>query len=138
MNIALYTTVCLFCLMLPAWAAGEMDAGIASFNKHDYRSALVHFTAALKADPNNCNALYYEAVTLQQLNEMNLAKQAYATIVIKYPGTEAARNAQTALNYLNPAFLKKFQQQVASAARSASINGDGSLSASGGLGFRSG
>ena len=107
--------------------ANEMDAGIACFGKHDYRSALAHFTAALTADPNNCNALYYEAVTLHQLKEMKLAKQAYATVITRYPGTEAARNAQAALNYLNPTFLKQFQQQVVSAARSS-----GSVSAAGG------
>ena len=121
-NRLLSIAVLLFVICQSAvWASGDMDAGIASFGKHDYRAALTHFTAALKADPNDCDALYYEAITLHKLNEMNLAKQAYATIILRYPGTQAARNSQAALNYLNPAYLKKFQQQVASAS-------DGSVS----------
>ncbi len=108
------------CLLPAAIAAGELESGMACFQKHDYKAALAHFNQALRENANDCNALYYEAITLHQLNQLPLAEKAYAAVILRFPNSEAARNSQKALSYLNPSYLKTFNQQIGSASRASS------------------
>ncbi len=91
-------------------ASSEMDTGMALFKKHEYKAALRHFIQEVKMNPNDCNALYYEAVTFHQLKDVDQAKLVYLKIMKGFPGTPAAVNANAALMYLDPVYAKQHQQ----------------------------
>lgn len=93
-------------------AATEMDKGLQFFAKKDYKNALPHFVKAANKNAKDSSALYYEAVTYHQLNDINLAKSAYYQVLHNFPGTPAASNAHLALLYLDPVYAKRFRQQT--------------------------
>ncbi len=118
-SFILYSICLVLCqfsyLCLPTLAVTEMDKGIALYNKGDYHNALNHFVLTLRNNPNDANALYYQGLTFHHMKEFSLAKQSYSLCIKRCPNTPAAKSAQAALTYLDPAYYKNMQQQAAAA-----------------------
>jgi clan AA aspartic protease (TIGR02281 family) len=91
----------------------EMQTGMAFFNKKDYKNALPHFVQALKNNPRDYNALYFEAVTLHQLKKLESAKVVYRKVLNDFPDTPAAKNAHAALMYIDPNYARSYQLKMA-------------------------
>jgi clan AA aspartic protease (TIGR02281 family) len=89
----------------------EFDQGVDAFRQKDYRAALDHFDNVVKANPYNCNAMYYKGVVMAKLGLKNQAVVQYATLIKYYPNTEAAKDAEAALAILNPGYLKQLKPQ---------------------------
>jgi predicted aspartyl protease len=108
---------------LPAPAASpDFAAGVASFKKHDFKGALQSFDNAIRKNPNDCNALYYKAVCLAQLGRTAEAKYIYAVLIKSYSSTDAGRNAESAMAYLDPSYLRQLKGQTSSSGgRSSSL-----------------
>jgi clan AA aspartic protease (TIGR02281 family) len=106
----------------------EFDLGAASYKNRDFKSASVHFDNALRRNPNDYNALYYKAACLTQLGKPTEAKYAYAVLIKSFPQTSAARNAEAAMAYLDPTYLRqlKGQSNVTGRASSSDTSGGGS------------
>jgi len=86
---------------LPAAADDQYAEGALAYQKKQYGEALIHFNRALQTNPGNSNALYYKAVSLAQLGQQAEAKKIYIDILSRFAGSDAARGAQTAMNYLD-------------------------------------
>ena len=113
-RLLLLIFVVLSCRLPAAIGQSELELGTGCFKNRDYKTALIHFNKALKADPDDCNSLYYEAITLHKLGELELAKKAYAAVIMRFPNTQAAQNSQKALAYLSSSYLSNFKQQILS------------------------
>src|SRR5271168_3676779 len=87
-------------------STSEFDLGVSDFGKKEYKTALSHFDNAIKANPRDCNAIYYKALVLTRLGMSQQAQMQYGVLVRSFPGTEAARNAEIALATLNPRYLQ--------------------------------
>ncbi len=90
------------CSMLPVSADDAFNKGVGTFNKRDYKSALIQFEAIVKREPRNAYALYYVAICNQYLGKPEVARKQYRDIVDKFPGTSAARMSETALGLQPP------------------------------------
>jgi clan AA aspartic protease (TIGR02281 family) len=102
---------CMFSLSPKVCASPEFDQGVAAFRKNDFNGALTLFQKALRANPNDSNAIYYKAVTFSKLGQTNEAKRCYAILIQSYPGTPAGVNAATAMAYIDPAYLRQLSPQ---------------------------
>jgi len=102
-----------FALSSTAALAGntEYDLGVTCYRSRDYQSGNYHFDNALKRNPNDYNALYYKAVCLTQLGKPDQAKAAYAILIKSFPQTAAAKNAEAAMAYLDPTYLRQLKGQ---------------------------
>lgn len=89
-------------LLLPVSAQGAFEKGVALFNKRDYKTALVQFEGIVKKEPKHSTALYYVAICNQYLGKMEAARANYKKILEQFPGTMAARQAETALGLQAP------------------------------------
>src|SRR5277367_1384625 len=101
------TVLCLIasstrCLALTS----EFDLGVSDFGKKDYKTALSHFDNAILLNPRDYNAIYYKAVVLTRLGMGQEAQKQYGVLIKYFPGTPAAKNAETALSVLNPRYLQ--------------------------------
>ncbi len=86
----------------PAWADDAFTKGVNTFNKRDYKSALVQFEAIVKREPRNAYAVYYVAICNQYLGKPEVARKLYRNLVDNFPGTSACRMAETALGLQPP------------------------------------
>jgi predicted aspartyl protease len=94
---------------IPSAHAADVDEYALSaslYKKKHFREALTHIDKALTTRPNDSNVLYYKAVILTQLNNPTEAKKIYGELFVNFPNTDAARNSEIALNYLDPNYLK--------------------------------
>ena len=77
------------------------NAGVKLYTQKDYRSAAQQFEAAMKAAPNNPDAIYYCALCAQLSNNRARAKQLFQYLSQRFPQSRVGPLAQTALNQLN-------------------------------------
>jgi predicted aspartyl protease len=127
-------------LQVSALAANpEFTLGVSSYKKRDYASANQHFDNALKQNRNDYNSLYYKALCLAQLGKTTEAKYIYAVLIKSFPSTDAARNAEAAMAYLDPTYLRQLRGQSAPAGSTSSTASiSSSLQSYGGGGGSSG
>lgn len=100
-------SVYLICPM--AFAETEAELGIRCYEKKDFKGALSHFNKTLKADPSDYNALYYSAIIYHRTGSTAQAKANYGKLIELYPSTDAAKNAISALRYIDPKFAARFK-----------------------------
>jgi hypothetical protein len=92
----------------------EYAVSTSLYKKKHYREALMHIDKALAASPRDSRVIYYKALILTQLGSPD-SKKIYADLIMEYPGTEAAKNAEIALNYIDPNYMKVQQPPPAKA-----------------------
>ncbi|MBI2811471.1 MAG: hypothetical protein HYX67_11680 [Candidatus Melainabacteria bacterium] len=59
-------------------------AGVQSYQKGDYKKAYGYFAAAGKNNPYDADNIYYQAMTLQRLNNNKEAVKLYASLVSNF------------------------------------------------------
>jgi len=107
----------------------EFDLGVASYKNRDFKSAMLHFDYALQRSRNDYNALYYKAACLTQLGKPTEAKYIYAVLIKSFPSTSAARNAEAAMAYLDPTYLRQLKGLSSATSRPSSSDTAGGASA---------
>jgi clan AA aspartic protease (TIGR02281 family) len=122
--ILLGAVVLALCGTAVSAANTEFDLGVASYKKRDFKSASFYFDNALKRNRNDYNALYYKAACLTQLGKPTEAKYIYAVLIKSFPSTDAARNAESAMAYLDPTYLRQLKGQSPATSRSSSSSSD--------------
>jgi clan AA aspartic protease (TIGR02281 family) len=95
---------------LPASAEPNFDNGVEMYNKKDYRKAAVYFGQAIRLNPSDPNPIYYHALSCQALGDKPSAIRDYASIVSHFPGSQAGQLAATALQRLDPSYLRQLQR----------------------------
>lgn len=104
-----------------AFASAAFDAGVQAFNQKDYRTAYGYFELALKSSPKDLNTLYYDALSLHQLNLSAAAIKRYEQIIEIDPQSQAAALAQGALKTLRGGAVGAAKTGAASASRTAAV-----------------
>lgn len=94
--IVLCVTACMCCA--PALADGlYFDAGVAAFGKGDYKSASEYMDLHIKEDPQDSMALYYLALSYQQLGDNQKYQNSIARVLKQFPKSKAATMAKAHL-----------------------------------------
>ncbi len=88
-----------------AWADPYAD-GIEFYQKRNYSRAASCFETVLVRSPEQTNAMYYAALSYQQLRNNPRAVELYTTLATRYPSSQAGRNAILALRSLAPGALR--------------------------------
>jgi len=125
---AIFLTILLSCPI--ALADSDLETGIQCYKKQDLNNALIHFQKALKANPNEYTALYYSGIIYHRLGSTEQAEKSYGRLIQLYPDSSAAKNAATALAYLDPKYLHRIQATTTSSSkttRTSSNNGQSLL-----------
>ncbi len=115
-----FLLVCIACLLaapLKVFAATDMEIGVALYNKGNYKDALDHFNLTLRKNPNDYNAMYYEASTFYHLKQADTAAHYFRLIVDRFPTTVAGQNSLAALSKLDPAYYQKVLLKARKASR---------------------
>lgn len=115
---AAYLTGVIF-LVVPIPAAAEHQPsldGINAYQRKDYKEAIRQLQTALKANPYDYTSIYYLALSYQQSGDTKNAKLEYGRLIDKFGYTSAAKNAQVALSYLDPSYLKQLLRRNPGAA----------------------
>lgn len=99
-------------LFFPSTTAGadpELDAGIRHFRAKNFAKALPFLQQAVRLNPSDPNAIYYEAACYQCLGDMSRAAKLYAILVQNYPHSEAGKLAYVAGCRIDPRFGRLHQ-----------------------------
>ncbi len=80
--------------------------GVQAYNQKKYADALTDFEKELKSSPNNSNALYYEALTLQAMSDYANALKYYQKIIELNTDKNAVNYAKMAVKQLSGLSLK--------------------------------
>jgi clan AA aspartic protease (TIGR02281 family) len=83
------------------------DGGIALYKKKEFKQALPYFNQAMSNAPLDANALYYYAITLQNLGDRKSAIKGYARLLSQFPDSQARRLAVAALSSLDPEYCRQ-------------------------------
>jgi predicted aspartyl protease len=84
--------------LYPIWAADDCFArGVREYQNQNFAKAASIFEQCLAKQTNNSELYYYAAITYQRLGNFKKAQAAYQTVVKRFPGSQAAALAQTAL-----------------------------------------
>jgi predicted aspartyl protease len=83
------------------------EAGMQFLQKKDYKKALAYFTATLREDPYNTNAMYYQALSLQSMGDRKNAIVGYARLVSQFPTSRVGPLATKGLMELDPAYCRQ-------------------------------
>jgi len=75
--------------------------GYDNYNNEEYIAAIPNLNRAYKYNENNGDALFYLATAYRRSGDEVKAKELYAEVMDKYPGTERASRAQTYLAEMN-------------------------------------
>ncbi|HIF03244.1 MAG TPA: hypothetical protein EYQ84_08115 [Nitrospinaceae bacterium] len=67
--------------------------GIASWNKKDYKGALMHFSAASKIDGSSGEIHFNEAISYDKLNKHGVAKKHFGVALKKAGANEKLKNS---------------------------------------------
>ncbi len=86
-------------------------AGVQSYQKGDYKKAYGYFTAAGKNNPYDSDNIYYQAMTLQRLNNNKEAVKLYASLVSNFSYSNAGKLAAGALNRLDPEYYNQLTKR---------------------------
>lgn len=98
-------------------------AGVQSYQKGDYKKAYSYFSAAGKNNPYDADNIYYQAMTLQRLNNNKEAVKLYASLVSNFSYSNAGKLAAGALNRLDPEYYNQLtkRNQSPTSGRSANV-----------------
>jgi clan AA aspartic protease (TIGR02281 family) len=96
-------------------AVRYFEAGMQFLQKKDYKKALAYFTQTLKEDPFNTNAMYYQALSLQNLGDTKTAIVGYARLVSQFPNSRVGPLATKGLMELDPAYCRQLTRGPAQA-----------------------
>jgi clan AA aspartic protease (TIGR02281 family) len=96
---------CLF-LAQGAWADGYFDQGVRLYNRRDFKGAASYFEVARRNNSSDSNAIYYLALTYQQLGDWARAKQQYRDLAQRFPNSQAAGYALQYLRAYDPDFVR--------------------------------
>ncbi|MBS1954572.1 MAG: retroviral-like aspartic protease family protein [Cyanobacteria bacterium SZAS-4] len=125
---ALSLSVTLGCLFLTA-AVQEaraddpyFRAGVQSYQKGEYKKAYGYFSAAGKNNPYDADNIYYQAMTLQRLNNNKEAIKLYASLVSNFSYSNAGKLAANALNRLDPEYYNQLTKRTQSPTSGRSSN----------------
>lgn len=94
-----------------AFAEEYFDAGVKLFNKKQFNQARPYFDKAVENAPWDSNAFYYQALTAQYCKDWKAAKDMWAKIIERFPGTPAATNATAVMKSLDPGYFKRAKAQ---------------------------
>lgn len=89
-------------------------AGVQSYQKGDYKKAYGYFSAAGKNNPYDSDNIYYQAMTLQRLNNNKEAIKLYASLVSNFSYSNAGKLAASALNRLDPEYYNQLTKRTQS------------------------
>jgi predicted aspartyl protease len=93
-------------LPVPVLAGSYFDGGLQFFQKKDFRTALAYFSQALRDNPFDPNALYYQAMTFQMLGDRASATSDYARLITQFTDCSARSMAIVALARLDPNYCR--------------------------------
>ena len=74
-------------------AVSHNKEGIVSWNKKDYKGALMHFNAASKIDPSSGEVHFNEAISYDKLNQHPTATKHFGVALKKAGGYEKLLNS---------------------------------------------
>ena len=74
-------------------AVSHNKEGIASWNKKDYKGALMHFSAASKIDGSSGEVHFNEAITYDKLNKHGVATKHFGVALKKAGGNKKLINS---------------------------------------------
>ena len=90
-----------------ALADPYFDSGITLYKNKNYSKALPYFNQAMSSNPYDPNALYYFAITCQNLGDRKNAIKAYARLISQFTDSQARSLAVNALNSLDPQYCRQ-------------------------------
>ena len=90
-----------------ALAEPYLEKGIALYSQGNFKAAAPYMDYAVKQSTNDSTAYYYAAMTYHQLGLRNQAVAYYRQIMEKFPTSDAATRARTALTVLDPAYISR-------------------------------
>ncbi len=96
------------CLMPEAHADSFLTAGIAHYNKREYKQAIQSLDKSIAANPKVPTPFYYEALSFGQLGDAEKAKKFYSTVCRNFPKSEEAKFAATYLQRVDSHFVNVF------------------------------
>jgi tetratricopeptide (TPR) repeat protein len=95
-----------------AWADSYSD-GVAAYNNKNYTKAFQLFSATVKQNPNNADAVFYMGLSCAHQNQLNAAREAFEMVIQMVPPNSAlADKARTNISFLT-------KQQITQASSSA-------------------
>lgn len=77
------------------------EKGFESFNNEEYEAAVPNLRRAYRYNESNGDALFYLATSLRRSGDESTAKELYAEVMDRFPGTERATRAETYLAEMN-------------------------------------
>ena len=92
--------VSILALQQRALADANYDQGVKLYNSGRYFDAVGAFEKAAQSSPHNANALYYSAISYQQMGKASKAEALYGQIMQRFPATQVASYARSALKAL--------------------------------------
>lgn len=118
-------------------ASGKLQEAYQFYQAHRFKEAVAAFDEHLQKNPNDINALYYDALCNQQVGNMSRAKSLYRQVVQVNPKSQVASYAESILikvdpNYHPVASSSASTSTTASADSSATAVSAASASGSGG------
>ncbi|HEY9680931.1 MAG TPA: hypothetical protein V6C86_05050 [Oculatellaceae cyanobacterium] len=99
------------------------DKAMKAFSAGDYRNAELIFASLMRSEPDNANAMYMDALCQQQLGHSANATQLYKICCERFPDSAACVRAQSALQKLDPVYLRHWQNNRTTAAPAGGIQG---------------
>ena len=70
-----------------------------AYNSGDYTTAISYYDKALAINPDYEQAMYKKAVSYKQMGDIQNANNLFGEIIMRFPGTELARQAQVERGY---------------------------------------
>ena len=90
----------------PLTASGAYTQGLALYGQQNYAAATSMFEQSIAQNPRDGNAVYYCALSNQQIRNFVRAKQLYQYAITAFPKSQPAVLSQTALQQLEPSAPK--------------------------------
>lgn len=87
-------------LTLAALSKRAMQTAVTLYRQGEYQQALQRFESLQKETPADGRPLYYQALCLVQLGQLQEAHKRYRSVTILYPNSDAATYAQRGLKML--------------------------------------
>lgn len=85
----------------PELARAYYDEGYADYRQEDFANAIPKLERAYQYDPANGDALFYLANSYRRNGDTDKAKEAYAEVMEKFPGTEKFNRSEVYLAEMN-------------------------------------
>lgn len=116
--------------MQPVSADPYFDGGIALYKKKEFKQALPYFNQAMSNAPFDANALYYYAITSQNLGDRKSAVKGYARLISQFPDSQARRLAVAALSSLDSEYCRQLLRPADHLSGNSNSQSSGVLSSS--------